>query len=183
MRDCICFGEVLWGDIKSLRFVCGVDRSLTEDAFNFYLRFLKAILITQPWTGQLVKDHKTGKRGAMFSLPKISGHYVHDLLYLSAFRYVGDEFGKSVPLLYEKLKKIHTLEGRFRAFQQVHIDCALNETSKSEINITSDNGGEDHCVFWPRKRYGGSANEPISLAHFRRNLRSNNTSSVQGHFA
>jgi hypothetical protein len=181
-----CFGAVSWSNIKAMRFISLAEPTLTLADFDFYLKFLRTFLNGQPWSGKLFKDSK-GRLAVTFALPETTQCRVHDLIYVSAFRYAAVEFAGVLPYIVGCLRKSHDLEERFWIFQKMHHDFAWKkgEYYKETIPIYSARGGSDHCIVWPKEGagYGGSAIWPITMERFRKNLANPIPIGIQAHFS
>jgi hypothetical protein len=186
-----CLGPIKHTTIRrgAARFVSKVNPNVLPEAVEFYLRFLGQVFDDRPFTGRLAYGRKNGGGVKILGfegtlLKPYRGNPYKTLVYLTALRYTCYEYGTLVNHLYKHLKKAHTLEDRFRIFQQIHLDQIMEKRGPYRgAKIVSLLGGLGHCLLCPSERYGASASEPISLERFRSNLKNGKIRSVQSHFA
>jgi hypothetical protein len=196
-----CFSHLGYEDNSAIKYLADVGRGTTLPMIRFYANFLKTWLTTLPWSVEVVycrendesneydepdddkpvRLKKDKRLCVLWTLKKVTGIEAKDLLYLSAFRYISEEFAGLVPALYKEHRKGKTYSQLFTILQQMHIDAATGggRWGRRDFLINADG----HGLMWPASHYGYSANEPISLALFKKRLADKRvTKSVHSHF-
>jgi hypothetical protein len=163
----ICFARIKYENLKEFHYLPKIEGGLSDDAVNFYIEFLKKLLTDLEFEGNIVETER-GK-SVLFKLLTLDyKNRIHNLLYLTAFRYV-DEYSGIVKEFFDSKNSKESFEETFNKFQTIHY-------SKSKFfNL----GG--HGLICPKSCYGESGENPITLEQFKQNLQ-NKKNTVQAYF-
>ena len=173
-----CCAGLAWENLNKMEYLGKINGKLTNDHIAFWVRFIRKLLVDDnlKWSYK-IEEKATGlhsnagvpTRCVLWTMgDPLSPSRVHNLFYLTAFRYP-EEWPQLIERLYNDRALAEDPDSMFRLFQSIHAK-------------TNGCNNSDRSLIRGRSVYGPSSNTPIPLARFLNNLRKG-TSSVQSLFS